>query len=178
MKKKREQRKRLLYITLFAASAIFLVFPLLFGLDLSFFKSLGLIGIMVINFFASATLFFPAPGFLAIGFGGKIYEPLLVALVAAFGSAMGELVGFTFGYSSKKISPSEKHILDVVAKIFHHKHAGILIVLISFIPNPLFDAVGIVAGVSLYPVKKFLFLVFLGRFLRDIIIAYAGRNLL
>jgi membrane protein YqaA with SNARE-associated domain len=145
-----------------------------FGFDFSAFRSLGLLGIALINFFASATLFLPAPGFLAVGVGGKFYNPLLVAGLAALGATLGEVVGFAFGYSSRKLSKSQKNILHHVGKLLHHKYAPLIIVFFAFIPNPFFDAVGIVAGVSLFPLRNFLIFTFIGRFLRDVLIAYAG----
>ncbi len=180
MKKKqayslKDSQKRYIYLLLFVLSAFILISPLLFGFDWGFFKSLGLIGITLINFLASATLFLPAPGFLAIGIGGTIYNPILVAFLSALGSTLGEIVGFTFGYTSKKMTSSQQNILDKIEKLFKNKYIPIIIVAIAFIPNPFFDAIGIVAGASLYPLKRFLILVFIGRFLRDLIIAYAGQ---
>lgn len=176
--KDNDRKKRLLYVAIFFFTSVLLISPLIFGYNIRDLKSFGLVGIALINFFSSATLFLPAPGFLAVGVGGNIYNPLLVAFMAALGSTLGESVGFLFGYSSKKLTASQQHILDSIEKFFHHKYTGVLIVLMAFIPNPIFDAVGIVAGISLFPFKKFLILVFIGRFLRDIIIAYAGQQLL
>ena len=170
-----DNKKKYIYIFLFVISALLLVSPLVLGFNFGFFRSLGLVGITLINFFSSATLFLPTPGFLAIGLGGKLYNPLLVAFLSALGSSLGEIVGFTFGYSTKKISPSQQNILDKIEKLFKHKYAPFFIIFLSFIPNPFFDAIGIVAGISLYPLKKFILLVFIGRFFRDIIIAYAGQ---
>lgn len=167
--------KKYIYIFMFVLSALLLVSPLVLGFNFGFFRSLGLVGITLINFFSSATLFLPTPGFLAIGLGGKLYNPLLVAFLSALGSSLGEIVGFTFGYSTKKISTSQQNMLDKIEKLFKHKYAPIFIILLSFIPNPFFDAIGIVAGISLYPLRKFLIYVFIGRFLRDLIIAYAGQ---
>ncbi len=181
MKKKTQpvnkNESKYLYIGLFAISALILFSPLFLPYDLRRFHNLGLIGIAIINFITSASLV-PTPGFLAVGIGGKLYNPLVVALISAISSTAGQTVGFLFGYSSKKLSASEKHILDRLGKLLHHKYAPILIILLAFIPNPFFDVVGIVAGVSLYPLKRFLFLVFIGRLLRDIMIAYAGHRFL
>jgi len=59
-------------------------------------------------------------------------------------------------------------------RIVHHKHGSLLIVLFAFVPNPFFDAIGIVAGLALYPLRRFLMLVFIGRLARDLIVAYVG----
>ena len=173
-KNKREQREKLIHIALFAVSALFLFSPLLFAFKLGEFKSFGLLGIGILNFLSSATLFFPAPGIVATGIGGAHFNPLLVALFSASGSAMGESVAFAFGYSSTKLTNSEKHILSIFTKLFHHKHTTLLIFLFAFVPNPFFDVMGILAGVSHYSLRRFLFIVFAARFMRDTIVAFIG----
>ncbi|OGH12730.1 MAG: hypothetical protein A2776_01895, partial [Candidatus Levybacteria bacterium RIFCSPHIGHO2_01_FULL_40_10] len=136
--------------------------------------SFGLLGIGILNFVSSASLFFPAPGIVATGIGGAHFNPLLVALFSASGSAMGESVAFAFGYSSTKLTNSEKHILSIFTKLFHHKHTTLLIFLFAFVPNPFFDVMGILAGVSHYSLRRFLFIVFAARFMRDTIVAFIG----
>jgi membrane protein YqaA with SNARE-associated domain len=169
---------RFFYLALFVFSALLLISPLYLKFDLGAFKSLGLLGIAIFNFISSSTLFFPAPGILITGIGGALYNPVLVALASALGSSLGECVGFIFGHSSRKIThPKDHTFMESLYKIIHHKHGSLLIVLFAFIPNPFFDAVGIIAGLALFPLKRFLVLVFIGRFLRSLIVAYVGQNL-
>ncbi len=166
------------YIFLFLVSALLLSSPLFFRFDVQSLKSLGILGVAVLNFISSSTLFFPAPGFLATGIGGALYNPALVAIAASTGSTLGESVGFIFGHSSRKISnPKDHTFMESLYKIIHHKHGSVFIVVLAFIPNPFFDAVGILAGLALYPLRKFLMLVFIGRFARDLIVAYVGSTI-
>lgn len=166
---------KLFYTILFLFSALLLFLPLYFNLDLNSLKSLGILGVAIINFISSSTLFFPVPGFLATGVGGSFYNPLLVAIASSIGSTLGESVGFIFGHASRKIThPKDHTFMNSIYKIVHHKHGSLLIILFAFIPNPFFDVVGIVAGLALYPLSKFLMLVFIGRLARDLIIAYVG----
>ena len=176
--KKSNNNNKFIFVFLLILSSLLLISPLFFHFNFGFFKSFGLVGITLINFFASATVFLPAPGFLVIGYGGKFYNPLLVAALSALGSSLGEIVGFTFGYSTKKITRANHKIFKKISQIFHHKYAPLIIIFFAFIPNPFFDAIGIVAGASLYNVRKFLILIFIGRFLRDLIIAYLGHRFL
>lgn len=162
------------YIVVFTISALLIFLPIFFRLNIKDFTSLGLLGVFLFNFISASTLFFPTPGFVATGVGGSLYNPILVAIAASLGSTIGEGVGFAFGYSSKKISNHHHKFLDVLSNILHHKYGYLLIILLAFIPNPFFDVVGIIAGISLYPLRKFLFLVFVGRLARDLIIAWLG----
>lgn len=169
---------KLFYVVLFLFSSILLFSPLFFRFDLKTLKSLGILGVFVFNFVSSSTLFFPAPGFLATGIGGALFNPVLVAIASSIGSTLGESVGFIFGHSSRKIShPKDHTFMESLYKIIHHKHGSLLIVALAFIPNPFFDAVGILAGLALYPLRRFLLLVFIGRLARDIIIAFVGSRI-
>ena len=169
---------KLFYAILFLFSALLLFSPLYFRIDLQSLKSLGILGVAILNFISSSTLFFPVPGFLATGIGGSLYNPLLVAIASSAGSTLGESVGFIFGHSSRKIThPKDHTFMESLYKIIHHKHGSLLIILLAFIPNPFFDAVGIVAGLALYPLRKFLALVFVGRLARDLIVAYIGSTI-
>jgi membrane protein YqaA with SNARE-associated domain len=169
---------RVLYTLLFLFSALLLIAPLYLKYDFESLKSLGILGIGIFNFISSSTLFFPAPGIVVTGIGGAFYNPILVALAAAIGSSLGETVGFIFGHSSRKIThPKDHTFMESLYKLIHHKHGYLLIILLAFIPNPFFDAAGIIAGLALFPLKKFLLLVFIGRFARSIIVAYIGSNI-
>ena len=103
---------------------------------------------------------------------------MLVAIASSAGSTLGESVGFIFGHSSRKIThPRDHTFMNSLYKIIHHKHGSLLIILFAFIPNPFFDAIGILAGLALYPLRKFLALVFIGRLARDLIVAYIGSTI-
>jgi len=169
---------KLFYASLFLFSALLLFSPLYFRFDLNTLKSLGILGVAIFNFISSSTLFFPAPGIVATGIGGALYNPIWVALASSVGSTLGESVGFIFGHSSRKIThPRDHTFMNSLYKIIHHKHGSLLIILFAFIPNPFFDAIGILAGLALYPLQRFLMLVFVGRIARDLIVAYIGASL-
>src|SRR3990170_2035411 len=136
---------KLFYAVLLLISALLLFSPLFLRIDLQSLKSLGILGVALLNFISSSTLFFPVPGFLATGIGGSLYNPLLVAVASSIGSTLGESVGFVFGHASRKIThPKDHTFMESLYRIIHHKHGSLLIVALAFIPNPFFDAVGIV----------------------------------
>lgn len=165
--------KKTMFVFTIIFSAAIMLLPFFYKVELKQFQSLGLIGIGIINFFGSATVFFPSPAIVSVVVGGTLYNPLLVALFSSAGSSIGEAVGFAFGYSSKRvINHNNEKTFYKLFKFMFHKHASWLIITLSFIPNPIFDAVGIFAGVAQYPIKKFLLYVFIGRFVRDVIIAF------
>lgn len=173
---KKQKNHRLLHILIALAALSLLFLPLFFKVGFQEFQSLGLLGIFLINLIGSATIFFPAPAFLSVGVGGNLYNPIMVALIGALGSSIGEAVGYVFGFSSKKIITYEKnhHFLFAFFRFLFKKYGDFMVLFFSFLPNPVFDGIGIFAGASEYSIKRFMVLTFIGRFARYIIIAYVG----
>lgn len=166
---------KIFLVALFAVSTILLFLPFFFDIDFKSLTAFGLTGLFLINFFGSATLFLPAPAIFSVAVAGATINPLLVALIAAIAGALGEAVAYIFGYSSKEVLNLKKHKhIYKYSKIIVHWKKGILIPFFAFFPNPLFDGLGILAGLSDFPIKLFLLYVFLGRFVRNIGIAYLG----
>jgi membrane protein YqaA with SNARE-associated domain len=141
--------------------------------ELAKFSSLGLVGIFLINLIGSATVFVPAPGIATVVAGGFIYNPLFVAIVSALGSAIGDFVGYALGHSSKEILLKKHSFWYKIFKETFHKYAAVFIIFFAFIPNPLFDFVGLIAGIFHYSPRKFLVYILIGRFLRNLILAYS-----
>src|SRR3990167_1041230 len=81
-------------------------------------STLGYLGLFVINFVSSATFFVSSPAFLTVIAGGHLAKKKLD--------------------KHKTVRFLEKHFF---------KHGALIIFIIAIIPNPFFDAVGILAGV-------------------------------
>jgi len=166
------------------AASVFLLSILLSAVFLEckdFFKdalTLGLFGIFIANFISSATFFVSAPAFLTIITGGNLYSPVLVAVVAATGACLGDMVGFLFGHSSRKLMKKklDRHKTIRFLEKHFHRHGALIIFIIAIIPNPFFDAVGILAGVVNYPPLKFFVIMFIGRFIRYWALAQVGAH--
>src|SRR3972149_5314566 len=131
-------------------------------------KSLGMLGIFIINFVSSATFFVSGPAFLTVIAGGSVYPPLLVALVASLGAS--------FGYSSRHVALKklEKHVLFVSLENIFKRYGSIVIFMFALLPNPFFDAIGLVAGVFKFSWTKFFIIILLGRFARFMLLAQIG----
>lgn len=169
-----EKHHKKLYFILFVLLGIILFLPVFFQMRFHSLRSFGLFGVFFINLFGSATIFLPAPGLLSVGISATQSDPLLVALIGALGASIGEGTTFLFGYTSNKLLELERHklIMKFKKNIFD-KWGNAVILFFAFIPNPLFDGIGMIAGLSKYPIKKFLVITFIGRLLRFVVIAYA-----
>lgn len=161
------------------------VFILTFALSLGFFvfqdffresKSLGLLGLFILNFVSNASFFISAPAIISVFAAGDLYPPIVVALVSSLGAAFGDFVSFVLGFSGRKVfnKKLEKHLWFRVLEDFFKSHGFFLLFIFSFIPNPFFDSFGIIAGIFNYSPKKFLVIVFVGRLLRYFLVAQFG----
>lgn len=173
-----EKHHKKLYFVAMVVLSIILFFPVFFQIRHQEFRSLGLVGVFFLNLLGSATIFLPAPGFLAVGISATQINPLIVAAIGALGAAIGEGTTFLFGYTSTKLFNLERHRwLKKFKKIVFDTWGGVAILLFAFIPNPFFDGIGILAGIAHYPIKRFIILTFIGRLLRYIVIGYVSSSI-
>lgn len=136
--------------------------------------NLGYIGIYLISLIGSATILFPLPAATFVFLAGAILNPLILGIVAGFGAAIGELLGYGFGFGGRKISEKRfKEKLDKARELFE-KYGGFFI-LILFAATPLpDDVVGILGGFLKYEIKKFFIAVSIGKIIFHLTLAYAG----
>jgi len=139
-------------------------------------STLGFLGLFVVNFISSATFFVSAPAFLTIITGGNLYSPILVAIVASLGACLGDMLGFAFGHSGRKLTKKklDRHKTIRFLEKHFHRHGVLIIFMLAIIPNPFFDAIGILAGVLNYPPLKFFMIMLIGRFIRYWALAQVG----
>lgn len=132
----------------------------------------GYPGIFIISILANATIFLPAPGVAVVFAMGGIFNPIILAVVAGVGSAIGELSGYMAGYSGQAVIERG----DIYEKIspFIHKYGAATVFVLAAIPNPFFDLGGIAAGALKMPIRTFLTWCILGKIIKMMIFAYAG----
>ena len=137
------------------------------------FQALGYPGIFLVALIANATILLPAPGAALVAAVGAIFNPIGVGIAAGTGGAIGELSGYLAGFSGQAVIERT----DVYAKIkpWVDKYGGWAILVLSAIPNPLFDVAGIAAGIAKMRFWTFLFFVWIGQLIKMTLFAYAGR---
>jgi membrane protein YqaA with SNARE-associated domain len=132
----------------------------------------GYPGIFLLSILANATIVLPAPGLaLVFTFAGRL-EPLGVGLAAAAGATLGELSGYLAGFSGQPII--ENRGLYQRLEGYMSRYGAATIVVLAFLPLPVFDLAGVAAGALKMPVFKFLFWCFLGKLPKMLLIALAG----
>ena len=137
------------------------------------FQAFGYPGIFVIALIANATILLPAPGAAIIYAMGAVFNPWLVGLAAGSGGAIGELSGYLAGFSGQAMI-ERTDIYDRI-KPWVEKYGGWAILVLSAIPNPLFDVAGVAAGIAKMPIQTFLFFVWIGQLIKMTLFALAGK---
>jgi len=141
----------------------------------------GYFGIFLISFIGALSIIFPIPytviiftiGGLKVG-DAWVFEPLLIAVAAGFGSAIGEFSGYLLGVSGRKIiSDKYKKKMDFLMRVFN-KYGTITVFLFALTPLP-DDLLFIPMGIMRYSVIKAFIPALIGKFCMNLIVAYSGR---
>lgn len=135
-------------------------------------QAYGYPGIFLISILANATILVPVPGVVFTSAMGAVFNPFWVSVAAGTGAAIGELSGYMAGFSGQAVVENAARYDRVVG--WMQKYGDITILVLAFIPNPLFDLAGMLAGVLKMPVWKFLIYCVIGKILKMMIFAYAG----
>ncbi len=161
-------------LRILALAAVIAITVLIYGIRdrIHDFAIYGYPGIFVISLLASATVFVPAPGVAVVFAMGSIFNPLLVALSAGTGAALGELSGFLAGFSGQGVVERTPFYERVHAWVL--KYGGWAILVFAVIPNPFFDVAGVAAGVTKMPLWRFLLFCWVGKVIKMLLFALAG----
>lgn len=164
-------KKRAIIQLLFAIVITLIVF--LYGGQIKEYSSLGYLGAFIISLISSATVIIPAPGWIAILELGRVLDPLFLAIVAGIGASIGELTGYFAGSGAIELVNKKNKLFEKHKELIK-KHDFIAILLLAFIPNPIFDIAGITAGALNMDLKKFLIACMIGKIVKFFLIAYLG----
>jgi membrane protein YqaA with SNARE-associated domain len=135
----------------------------------------GYPGIFLLSILANGTVLLPAPGVVFVFFMGAIFNPVGVAIASGLGAALGELTGYLAGFSGQAIVENTAYYQRILNWMKNNQMlANVVILVLAFIPNPLFDLAGISAGTLRIPVYRFLFFCAIGKILKMLVFAYAG----
>lgn len=139
----------------------------MFRNELQDISEVSYLGLILLCFLANATVLLPAPSLMIAASCALIMNPWLVALCAAFGSTLGELVGYAFGSVTKELSPKFQRIVDKLTTKIHSPI--ILVFILAALPLPLFDVVGIYSGGSRINLVKFFLACFFGKLVKMLV---------
>lgn len=133
-------------------------------------SAIGYPGVLFLSFLGSVALVLPVPGLISLCLVSTVLDPLLVGLVAAAGETLGEISGYSIGYGGRGIVESRKFYPTI--KSWMDRRGWLVIFVVSIIPNPIFDIVGVTAGATRYSVPKFFAIVLVGKCLKGVMVGY------
>lgn len=135
----------------------------------------GYFGIFLISLIGAMSIFFPIPYTVVIFALGGIssLNPILIALSAGLGSALGEFSGYLLGVGGRKaIGEKYKRKMDVLALLFK-RYGSIVIFVFALTPLP-DDLLFIPLGVMRYSVIKAFVPALIGKICMNLIVVYSG----
>ncbi len=151
------------------------VFLIKFRDQVQQFGKYGYPGIFLVSLFSNATLIFPIPGVVFASAMGAVFNPFWVAVASGSGAAVGELTGYLAGFSGQIIIENRAWY-DRLVEVMR-KYGEITILVLAFIPNPVFDLTGMAAGMLKMPLVKFLTWCLLGKTLKMLFFSYTGASI-
>jgi membrane protein DedA with SNARE-associated domain len=173
---------RLEYVLLAASALLVTAFAFAFfyfDVNIAELRTYGYVGVFFISLIGSASIFLPTPSIAAILGGGAVLHPILgipapvlVGLVGGLGEALGEFTGYAAGYGGSAVIRDRPFYRRLQG--WMHRNGSVIMFVMSAIPNPVFDVAGTIAGAVKMPIWKFFVSVWLGKTIKDIVLAATG----
>lgn len=136
------------------------------------FAHYGLPGVFVISLLGNATVILPAPSLAVVFAMGSVLPPIHVGLVAGVGEALGELTGYLAGYAGSVVIEDRARYERIHQAM--QRYGMLPILILSMIPNPIFDLAGMAAGALRLPIWQFLLACWAGKTIKTVAVAFAG----
>ncbi len=134
----------------------------------------GYFGIFLMSLIGALSIFFPIPYTVVIFTLGRSFEPILIAVSAGIGSAIGEFSGYLLGFGGRKaINERYKKKMNFLMRVFN-RFGPFAIFLFALTPLP-DDLLFIPLGVMRYNIVKAFIPALIGKFCMNLIVAYSGR---
>jgi membrane protein YqaA with SNARE-associated domain len=125
------------------------------------FKDYAYLGVFVVSLLSSATVIVPVPGIAVFIPLLMTLDPILVGVIGAAGSMIGEITGYAAGYSGRDLASRGKFYKRVEG--WMNKRGSLIIFLFAALPVLPVDVAGIVAGALRFPLWKFMLVGWVGK---------------
>lgn len=169
------RQQKIWRIVLLAAVLVLTILLLVNRDRIQHLEAYGYPGIFLLSILTNATVLIPLPGVVFTSAMGAVFNPFWVAIASGSGAALGELSGYMAGIGGQiwLTNLDWYHRLENWIKKYNHWP----IILLAFIPNPLFDMAGFIAGAGEVPLWKFLLFTWIGKILKMLLFAYLGAGI-
>ena len=124
-------------------------------------KDYAYLGVFVVSLASSATVLIPVPGIVVFVPLLMTLNPVLVGVVGAAGSIIGETTAYAAGRSGSNLANRGKRYEQVAG--WMKKRGSLIVFLFAALPILPMDVAGIVAGALRYPFWRFVLFGWLGK---------------
>ena len=136
----------------------------------------GYLGAFVINGASNATIIFPAPGGALVAVMGKDFDPTLLGVAAGVGGTLGSLTAYLAG-SVNSADVGRSRWGSTLQRLMQ-RFGGLIIFFFSLIPLLPADVSSLIAGMTRYPLRKYLLFHGMGSVIQMIVFVHVGSGLL
>ena len=133
--------------------------------------AVGYPGVFFLSLLSSGGFIFPVPGVATACALSLTLVPAFVGTLNGVGETIGEMTGYAVGYGSR--GAIERRRFYIKAKEWMERRGTLVLFVLSIVPNPIFDFVGIAAGSTRFPFRRFVITVFTGKILKGLIVSYS-----
>ncbi len=154
-------------LTIFLVIVLSLVLYI-FRHEIESLKNYAYLGVFIVSMLSSATVVIPVPGIAVFIPLLVTLNPVLVGVIGAAGSIIGELTGYAAGYSGRDLASRGKNYLRV--ERWMRKRGGLIVFLFAAVPVLPMDFAGVVAGALRYPLWKFVLIAWIGKTIKYVVI--------
>jgi membrane protein YqaA with SNARE-associated domain len=139
-------------------------------------KDYAYVGVFIVSMASSATIILPMPGVLVFVPLLMTLNPVLVGVVGAGGSIIGECTAWVAGRSGSDLARRGKNYVRVEG--WMKKRGTLVVFLFAAVPVLPMDVGGIVAGALRYPLWKFVVVGLAGKIIKYVsLMLLAARGL-
>ncbi len=135
-------------------------------------KNYAYLGVFIVSLLSSATVVVPVPGIVVFIPLLATLNPVLVGVVGAAGSIIGEITGYAAGYSGRNLASRGRNYLRVEG--WMKKRGSLIIFLFAVLPILPLDVAGIVAGALRFPLWKFILVAGVGKTIKYVVLMLAA----
>ena len=155
---------------------LMVTFAYLFHNKLKTFKKYGYLGVFMISLIGNIAIFSPSAPLISM-LAGSLYNPWVVGFIAALGAVIGETLSYLIGNAAGQTSFTELPYYETIQR-FMERNGFLTLFAFAAIPNPFFDAVGLLAGATGFPFWLFVVASFLGKICKFTFFAFVGTKFL
>lgn len=159
----KQQKKVIISIICLCVVLIVIIASFVYKYEIEKYSTTGYFGMFIACIASTSTILLPAPGIFVVIQYAQLLNPFIVILLGGLGTSIGEIFGYILGMTGKEITNVKT---DNKLFVFFNKHNNLAVFMFSLLPLPIFDIIGICAGMTKMNPIKFWVLCFFGKTLK------------